>query len=261
MNKIYNIDDLKKCIENLGIMPTDTLLIHSSMTSIGEVQGGADTVLDAFSDYLKDGLLIFPTHTWAQINETYNTYNPATEPACVGLLPNMFRRRPNVLRSLHPTHSVAALGKDACDYISGEEQSESPCPRNGCWGKLYDRKAKILFLGCSLKSNTFLHGVEEWNHTPNRIADTYQQLYIVTPNGTVSRPMYRHYHPNIDVSDHYDIMENAFLEKGIAKIGTFGDAKCYICDAVGMADLLNEFLKRKPQLFDTSEPIPEEWYK
>ena len=84
------------------------------MKSVGEVEGGADTVLDAFIDYMKDdGLLIFLTHTWEQINDEYNVFNPMTEPSCVGILTNLFMKRPGAVRSLHPTHSVAAIGKDA----------------------------------------------------------------------------------------------------------------------------------------------------
>ena len=47
----------------MNIDQNGTIIVHSSMKSIGEVEGGADTVLDAFSEYMKDGLLVFPTHT------------------------------------------------------------------------------------------------------------------------------------------------------------------------------------------------------
>lgn len=258
---LYKKDGLISCIANIGIKPADTLLIHSSLKAVGPLENGADTVLDAFIEYLKDGLLIFPTHTWAQMNDQYNVFNPATEPSCVGILSNLFMKRPNVLRSLHPTHSVAALGKDAAEYIAGEENRDTPCPRGGCWGKLYDRKAKILFLGCSLKSNTFLHGVEEWNNVPMRLADTYQQLKIVTPEGRIiNRPLYRHYNPLCNISHNYDKMLEPFLHMGIARKGLIGDAASVLCDAAGMADLTSLFLKKNPDLFIDSSPIPKEWY-
>lgn len=258
---MYNKNDIINSIIKTGIKPTDTLLVHSSMKSIGEVENGADTVLDAFIEYMKEGLLIFPTHTWAQINEKYNTYNTETEPSCVGILSNIFRKRPNVVRSLHPTHSVAACGVDAVEYAAGEEKWDTPCSRGGCWGKLYDRKAKILFLGCSLRSNTFLHGVEEWNNIPNRIADTYQQLKIVTSKGEIiNRPSRRHYNPLCNVSDNYGKMLEPFMYKGIAKKGFIGDAESILCDVVGMADLTTLFLKYNPDLFIDNNAIPTEWY-
>lgn len=60
---MYNKQDLLKHLKELGINGNGTLLVHSSMKSIGQVEGGADTVLDALSEYMKNGLLVFPTHT------------------------------------------------------------------------------------------------------------------------------------------------------------------------------------------------------
>jgi aminoglycoside 3-N-acetyltransferase len=129
---MHTKNDLINSISAIGIKPDDTLLVHSSMKSIGEVGGGADTVLDAFIEYMKPGLLIFPTHTWAQMNDEYSVFNPITEPSCVVILSNLFLKRPGVVRSWHPTHSVVAIGKDAISYIRGEELWDTPCPRKGC---------------------------------------------------------------------------------------------------------------------------------
>ncbi len=258
---MYTKTDLINFISDIGIKRDDTLLIHSSMKSIGEVENRADTVLDAFIEYMKPGLLIFPTHTWAKINDKYPVFNPLTEPSCVGILSNLFLKRPGVVRSWHPTHSVAALGKDAASFVSGEELGDTPCPRTGCMGKLYDRKAKILFLGCSLKSNTFLHGVENWNRIPGRLTDKHQKLKIITPDGRIiDKPLRRHYSKFGDVSKNYDKMEAPFIYAGIARKGYIGDAASVLCDAVGMADLTSSFLKRNPDLFADASPVQEEWY-
>lgn len=125
-------------------MPQDTLLVHSSMKAIGPVEGGADAVLDAFSEYLAEGLLVLPTHTWAQINAEYNIFDVENEPSCVGLLTNLFRKRPGVVRSWHPTHSVAALGRDAREFASGEEQFDTPAP-----GRAATVSSTIAGLRCS----------------------------------------------------------------------------------------------------------------
>lgn len=253
---MYTKKELLNQLFELGIKHNDTLLVHSSMKSIGEVEGGADTVLDAFCEYLEEGLLIFPTHTWNQINEEYNTFDPNTEPSCVGLLTNLFMKRAGVLRSLHPTHSLAALGDDAKNFIEGEEQHDTPCCREGCYGKLYDRKAKILFLGCDLNHNTYLHGVEEWNKVPNRLVEKARQLQIRMSDGSViPRTMFGHYNAYGDISKNYGKMEQIFLKKGIGYKGRFGDADCVFCDAVGMADLVTEYLKKNQNLFQDASPI------
>lgn len=259
---MYSKCELIKGFEGIGILPEDTLLVHSSMKSIGEVENGADTVLDAFIEYMKPGLLIFPTHTWDRINNDNPLFDPLKEPSCVGILTNLFMKRPGVIRSWHPTHSVAAIGKGAKEYVSGEEDSHSPCPRKGCYGKLYDRKAKILFLGCSLKKNTYLHGVEEWNNIPNRLSEGEHVLKILTPGGCIiDCPQHRHQAPVNDISVNYDKMESLFLHKNIARRGRIGNANSVLCDAAGMADMVSTFLKLNPDLFIDDQPVPEDWYK
>lgn len=259
---MYTKAELTKQIDELGIKRTDTLLIHSSMKSIGEVQGRGDTVLDAFMEYLNEGLLVFPTHTWEQMSDTYDVFDPKTEPSCVGVLSNLFMKRPGVYRSLHPTHSVAAFGKDAKAFTQGEERFDTPCPRKGCWGKLYDLDAKIFFIGCSLRTNTIIHGVEEWNHIPNRLSKRPQPLKIKVKDGQViERPLYRHHNVRGDVSKNYGKLTDALLSLGIAKKGKFGDAKTILCQSKQMVDLTSQFLKRNQDLFLDNRPIPKSWYQ
>ena len=106
---MYTKNDLLQHIANLGIKPEDTLLIHSSMKAIGEVENRADTVLDAFIAYMEPGLLIFPTHTWSKENNKDNIFNPLTEPSCVGILTNLFLKRTGVVRSWQLRASLEAV--------------------------------------------------------------------------------------------------------------------------------------------------------
>ena len=70
---------------------------------------------------MEPGLLVLPTHTWSYINAENPRFYVDDSPSCVGILTELFRKRPGVVCSLHPTHSVAALGKDAEDFIAGNE--------------------------------------------------------------------------------------------------------------------------------------------
>lgn len=263
---MYRKDDLLRDLAKMELNPQGTVLIHSSMRSIGEVEGRGDTVLDAFCEYFRSGLLIFPTHTWNKVGENYPVFDSRTEPACVGILPNLFLKRPGVIRSLHPTHSVAALGKDAEEYTAGEQYRNTPCPRNGCWGKLIDRDAQILFLGCSLRSNTFIHGVEEWNQIPDRISDWTQHLTIIGAKGEeYHTEMHRHHCKacdavSDDVSNHYDKVEDVFRKLGAIRYGTFGNARCIIGNARKMNEITSMLLKKDPNLFVDTKAIPESWY-
>lgn len=260
---MYTKNDLLRHIEKMDINPQGALLIHSSMKAIGPVEGGADTVLDAWSEYMGDGLLIFPTHTWKYIGDgkEQDVFDSRTLPACVGILPELFRKRPGVVRSLHPTHSVAALGKGAAAYTAGEEARHTPCSREGCWGKLLDLDAEILFLGCTLRSNTFIHGVEEWEGIPNRLAPSARAVTIIGPAGEeYHTDMHFHYCPAGDVSENYGKLEKPFLKHGAIRYGTFGDAPCIIGNARKMRETASALLGKDPDLFLSAQAVPEDWY-
>lgn len=254
---MYTEKDLLTQLENMDIDQNGTIIVHSSMKSIGNVDGGADTVLDAFSNFMKDGLLVFPTHTWDRVNKKSPRFHVDT-PSHIGILTEKFRKRPNVIRSLHPTHSVAALGKDAESFTEGNEKFDTPCARGSSWGKLLDRQAKILLVGVDLKRNTFIHGIEEWMDIPGRVTETHEQLITVLADGTeISVPSRRHF--GLSWSEHYWKVEEVLAKKGAIEYSKLGDATVLVCDTVKLTDYITDMLKIDPELFSDNEPLSEEF--
>ena len=260
---VYTKEMLKNQLREMGFTGTEAVMVHSSMKAIGEVEGGADTVVDAFMEYFKDGLFMTPTHTWAQMNEEYCEYDPKTEPACVGIIPNIFRNREGVVRSLHPTHSIAAFGNDAAEYIKGEENATTPCPPSGCWGRLLERNAKILLVGVTHARNTFIHAVEEMFDVPERLTEEPTIFWVKMPDGSKKEvAMYRHYNriePHI--SERFDKMRKGYEVTGAAKQVKFGDADCILCDCRRLYEVTERILKQEINCFIEREEIPSEWYE
>lgn len=260
---MYTKQNLWQDMKTMGIVPDDTLLIHSSMKSIGQVAGGAETVLDAFMEYLTDGLLILPTHTWATMSADHNIYDPAKEPACVGILPNLFLQREGVVRSLHPTHSVAAFGKACETFVKGEETRSTPCEPGGSYDRLRELNAKILLLGVGHERNTFIHCVEELLNVPERFTKDPVHFEIVMPDGT-RKPSYvhRHYNPLTDhISEAYTKLEQAFYDRNAAKKVSFGDASCILCDANKVYEVTKEILSNQINCLMELDEIPVKWWK
>lgn len=256
----YTKEQLISHLEELGINKKGTLLVHSSMKSIGEVDGGADTVLDALMTFMSEGLLVLPTHTWAYINKDNPRFYIESSPSCVGLLPELFRKRKGVVRAKHPTHSVAAIGKEAEAFVEGYEQCDTPCARNSPWGKLLDREAQIMLLGVDLTKNTFIHGVEEWVDIPGRLTDEKEDLYVVLEDGTeISVPSRRHYGEHW--SEYFWKVEEIFEEHGVMKKGEFGEATVRLCQTRPMTELLFQMLHINPHLFSDNRAIEGDLYK
>ena len=227
----YTKADLKHDLAAMGLTGNETILIHSSMKSIGPVEGGAHTVLDAWMEFFAEGLLLLPTHTWRFINEENRVFDVRRSPCCVGILPELFRQRPGVVRSLHPTHSMAAHGK-------------------------------VLLLGVTHARNTFIHSVEEVLNVPNRLTDKPLQMTVVDEAGAQHTVyMRRHYNAQQPhISEDFVKLEQAYLDCGAARNTKFGDAKCILCDAEGIFRVTRHVLAPNPEAFVT-EPVipPERW--
>lgn len=255
---MHDRQTLMKNLADMGIQSNGTLLVHSSMKAIGTVDGGADAVLDALSGFMADGLLVLPTHTWDHITPDNPYFSVTDSPSCVGILTELFRKRPDVIRSHHPTHSVAALGRDAASFTAGDEYFNTPLNRNGPWGRLLDRRATILFIGADLTKNTYMHAVEEFLDIPNNLKDTQNILYSVKPDGvTTMVPQYGH---NGNRSVWFGKMEEGFLKNGAMRKGRFGDAETRICDVLRMTEILSVMLCRNSWLFANDRPVDRTLY-
>lgn len=251
---MHTLESLVKQLEQLGINSQGTLLVHSSLKNMGPVEGGADTVLDAYTAYMKDGLLVLPTHTWSYIKADNPRFYVDQSPSCIGILPELFRNRPGVVRSWHPTHSVAALGQDAVEFTKDDHLFDTPCARGSAWGKLLDRKATILLVGVDLRRNTFIHGVEEWADIPGRLTDVHEMLYTVLPDGTeIPVPSRRHW--GLSWSEHFWKVDEVLESRGAMRKGQLGDAVVRVCDAAAVAKVITEMLADNPALFSDNNPL------
>ncbi|MFY0687841.1 MAG: AAC(3) family N-acetyltransferase [Cyclobacteriaceae bacterium] len=235
----------------LRIESSDVVLIHSALSAIGLTKNGADSFLGQLEAYFAHGLLLFPTHTWKYMDDPGFVFDPLTSPSCVGALTNLFLQRPDVYRSLHPTHSVAGKGIGAAEFVRGEEHSNTPCGMKGCWRKLYEKNAKIMFVGCSLKRNTIIHGAEEWNAVPNRLSKAPKVFSIKVSGSVIQKAYYTHDTP-FDISENYAKILPELLKKGIAWEGTLGQAKTIVCQTAPMIDLVSQILVDDPNYFWTS---------
>lgn len=260
---MYTKNDLIKQIESMGIENSDTVLIHTSLKAIGETENGADGIIDAFTEYLSDGLFIVPTHTWANVNEKNPVYDVRITVPCIGVLPTIAAKRSDGYRSLHPTHSVWAKGKSAREFISGEEKAHTPCPVGFLWDRLADANAKILLLGVKNNRNTFIHSVDERVDLEDRLAGTPFNVTIIDADGNETESyLYPHRCSwTNDVSMNFVRFEKAFIETGVQTFGRFGNAEVRIIDAKKCRDIVKRIYSRvNGDLFLLYEELPRELY-
>ena len=156
---------------SLGVKKGDSLLVHSSATGLGYVEGGPDAVIDGFLDAVGDGgniaaaALTTPYIGFeGEVNKSlaYRPYSPENINAVwTGLIPKTLFARPGAIRSPHASHSWVAFGPDARALTEGHGMLTPPASPDSPMAKVLARNGKAVFFGCSLSSNTFLHFLED----------------------------------------------------------------------------------------------------
>jgi aminoglycoside 3-N-acetyltransferase len=161
----YDGAKLAAQLRRMGIAETDTLLVHSNFDPASGFSGTPMDVVNALADVVghKGNLLMvsipFRGSAYDYLAQG-KVFDVRKTLSMMGLISEMFRRRPGTLRSLHPTHPVLALGKDAVSIVAGHEDCRYPCGPGSPFDHFQRLNGKILFYDVGFGSITFFHYVE-----------------------------------------------------------------------------------------------------
>ncbi len=166
-------------LASLGLRRGDRVMMHSSLSALGPVDGGAETVVDALCDAIgPEGTLIVPAfrdNVWGNGEDFTNSDCDCSsadglchsqQPGFQGVIAEAVRRRSGSLRSCHPTHSWVALGPAARDLLIGHRDSPTMCGPGNPFEELSRRDGCLLLLGVRVDSVTLWHYYEERLRVP-----------------------------------------------------------------------------------------------
>ena len=156
----------------LGVKKGDCVMLHSSLSALGFVEGGADAVFDAFIQAIgPEGTLVTPAFTrgaWFErlamddcnMNCTSETC-PSQSPSNEGAIPNAVLKRKGRIRGCHPTHSWVAYGKHAYDICKDTYKCQTLCGKGTAFEKVVELDGCIVTLGVMVNTVTFWHYLED----------------------------------------------------------------------------------------------------
>ena len=180
-------------LRELGLRSGDTVLVHSSLRSLGPVPGGPETVIRSLLDVLgPDGTLLFPALSYRTVTAENPCFDQLKTPCCVGGLPEYFRTRPGTLRSIHPTHSMSGIGRHAAELFREHHRDTTSCGPHSPFRRLREVGDWILFLGCGIAPNTSMHAVEELVTPPYLHGDPVEYRIIPAYGGETTMRVRRH---------------------------------------------------------------------
>ena len=220
----------------LGVREGSVLLVHTSVSALGWVCGGAQAVALALLEALGPaGTLVVPTHTngnsdpaewanppvpeawWPVIRAEMPAFDPAVTPSALGAVTNVVRTWPGARRSGHPQYSFAAVGPAAEEITAGHELTSGLGERSPL-ARVHDLDGDVLLLGAGHGSNTSMHLAE------HRVAHPRQ-----AGNGAaVATPAGREWVTWEDVlpeEDDFEALGAAFDATGAVRVGRTGVAE------------------------------------
>jgi aminoglycoside 3-N-acetyltransferase len=192
---------LVRDLRALGVRRGDTLLVHASLSSIGWVDGGAQTVVAALRQTVgPTGNLVVPAATEensmtsrahrARIAaltpdevRAYRQEMPAfhrNTPSGMGAVAEAVRTARGAIRSDHPQSSFAAVGPEA-EYLMADHRIYSHYGAESPLAKLTKMDARVLLIGVGYRACTAFH-LAEYSYTPSPPQQTYACV-IITAQG------------------------------------------------------------------------------
>lgn len=231
-------------LKSLGLRVGQTIIMHSSLSSFGYVDGGANTLIDCLIQVIgPTGTLVVPTFTG---KETLSPSNPPIfrlnkTKSWTGLIPETFRKRCDAIRSVHPTHSVAAIGHRSKDLTYGHVSSITPCDELSPFGKLSSiNDSYVLLVGVDHEVNTMFHHVEEIAGVDYHI----QPKLVKTQITAYGRKFEKHFFLHKYGSErNFNVMENVFIENKIQSEIRIGNALLKFIQIKMMVELIYRALR------------------
>jgi aminoglycoside 3-N-acetyltransferase len=161
--KIYRrpiaVAELRQRLIDLGVTPGRTLWVQSSWNEFFNVPMRPSEVIDLLRELLgPDGTLAMPAFPIDQ--DPAKVFLVDRAPVYTGLLCEVFRRMPEVRRSIHLGSSVCAIGPNAEFLIKDHHLTAMPWGKDSPFCRLMEVDARMLGLGAGFNFMTPLHAVE-----------------------------------------------------------------------------------------------------
>jgi len=231
---------------SMGLAAGDIVEVHSSLRSIGFVNGGAETVITSLADAVdapSSGTLAMPCFASPR-----KEVDLRTQPTIIGAIPERFRRWPLAVRSFHPTHSTVALGRLA-EWATGGHPSASALGVDSPFHRLANEGSKVLMIGCSFTSCSLVHVAETLAALP--FLDIPYPGYEISIETTHIDGKKMKFDP-VEIpgdSSGFGQVEALLEERGELVRGEIGNAPSLLADGRAILDAALFLLHRNPATF------------
>lgn len=211
---------LTTALADLGLNAGDMVMLHSSLSSFGHVEGGATTVVAALLEVLTAaGTLVAPTFSHYQQSE--EEWDREHTPSLMGKISETVRTWPGALRSSHAAHPLSAIGARAeliaCRPYRTGFGPDSP------FKTLVEENAWILLMGVTYSNCTLFHLLEAEAQVPYRFLEERKGVVII--DGVRDENGGAWEYTNSGVGNDFLTLGAELEELGLVRQTTLGDSR------------------------------------
>lgn len=250
-------EDILEALKRLDVQRGQNIMVHASLSSIGYVCGGAQSVIEALLESTgEQGTIVMPTQSWKNLDpetgvhwdvkekdwDRIRKYWPAyqkdlTPTNAMGAIAEMFRLWPGTLRSNHPARSVAANGKNA-KYITENHTLSNIFTMDSPVGKLYELNGYVLLIGVDYDKNTSLHLADALAQYPSK--HNCIEHSAIFENG---KRVWKEYETLYVDGDDFIEIGKAFEQKHVVKKTHLGNATLTFMSQRELVDFAVEWIE------------------
>jgi len=251
LGQVLTQKEIESALVNVGIKNGDVVMLHSSLSSLGNVENGAEDAINAFINVIgSSGTLAMPSFPAIGYNLDYLKSNPVFDirntPSKMGAITETFRKMNGVKRSFHPTDAVCALGKEAEMLTKDHFGQLTPYNINSPFYKLIQLKAKIVLIGVELETVTNFHTPED------AIVNFKYPIYhakiftasMIDEYGKNQTMTTKVHDPLFSKQRRCNDLKESFIAAGFVKEFKLGIANCLVVEADKMHEWLIENYKK-----------------
>ena len=254
LDKKITRTDLIKRLREVGLRQNDNVIVHSSLSRIGLIEGGAEAFIEAFLEVIgENGLLVMPAFSALNFDKEKNIYifDVKNTPAYTGSVPETLRKRAGAKRSVSPTHSLVTFGKKAAWFVRGHEKCSNPYGKEGPFYKLLELDAKICLVGVDQLANSSIHIVEDsYRKFPFKVWVKKQKILVIFEDGT-QKEIYARWHlPHLYRIRDNNILEKYFLQENIMSISKFFNTEIRIIKVRDVQKCMTELAKKNITIYN-----------
>lgn len=235
--------DISAALRHLGVKPGDKLLVHSSLRLLGWVEGGADAVIDAIITAVGDsGTVMMPAFTFPPVE----IFDPAETPTTMGAISSAFLRRPDVIRSVHPTHSVSVWGAQK-EWLAAGHETATALGIGSPVHLILSEGGDIILLGVGHWANSAVHVAEAIARVPY-LDIPYNEQYARPLRARLPDGSLKEFAPkeNPGCSINFTAVEQPLKEHGLITYHRQGDVLVQRVSGKGLLALIPKMLLQNP---------------